>query len=119
MVKVEDEETQIKGRVSIAWVGPLGMDRSATWEVAKMLAGMPARWSATHICICGGKRSFMHGSVAAMFSFAVESLTRLRMKYHFGKGNPGNEILATNTIASVFSPFWLLLVGTFKGVRLN
>lgn len=87
MVKIQDEETQIKGLVRIVWVANVGMDRAAVWETANLFAALPTRLPATHICIPDGKRrTFMNGSALLALSFyALESLTRIRIKSHFGK----------------------------------
>lgn len=87
MVKIQDEETQLKGRVSIIWMAnqEFGMDRTVTWELGRLFAALPVRISATHICIPAGERNFVHGSVVALLIYAVGSLMRLRLKSHFGK----------------------------------
>lgn len=87
MVKAQDVETQIKGRVCVIWMADTnnGMDRTAAWEIGRMLKGLPTQFSALHICVPSLRLHFAHGSLVALGCYAIGKLTLLRLKTHFGK----------------------------------
>jgi hypothetical protein len=87
MVKAEDEETQLKGRVIVAWLANTkhGMDAATAWKVARMTEGMPMKQSAVHVCIPDNQIASAYTSVLALLGSTLERLDLVRMKCHFGE----------------------------------
>ena len=79
---LEDEETQKKGWVGVAYnVGRIqSNDREAVWKNAKLLSYLPMRFQGIHYCYDNEK-------VRLLFAFAMfvfEKNARIRCRHHFG-----------------------------------
>ena len=97
MVRVEDVETQLKGRVVVIWLADatFGMDAAAVWRVGQVAHGIPMKHPAIHVCVPDQKTSFAHASVLALMGYALEKLNVVRMKFHFGKRI--RQVIVTHT----------------------
>jgi hypothetical protein len=84
MVMVEDKETQQNGRVFVIWGDNQAMERSVTWKMGRLSRALPLRFGGVHACMVS-ESAFMHGSLVALARFAIETLTRLRLRTHVGK----------------------------------
>ncbi len=94
MVKAEDEETQLKGRVVVIWFADTkhGMDAAAAWKAGHVMQGLPLKHSAIHVCIPDKQRNFAHSWVLALLGYAMERLHVVRLKCHFGEYQPDTVI---------------------------
>lgn len=85
MAKIQDEETQIMGRVMVIWLRQeVGMDRATSWEIAKLSRRIPTKIVALHFCVVGPRPNFLTDTVLAISCYGVDTLARLRSKIHFG-----------------------------------
>jgi hypothetical protein len=92
MVKAEDEETQLKGRVVVIWFADKqhGMDAATAWKVGQMMQGMPTKQAAIHVYIPDKQPTCGHPSILALLVYALERLLVVRLKCHFGEYLPDN-----------------------------
>jgi hypothetical protein len=90
MVKAEDEETQMKGRVAVVWLADMkhGMDAATVWKAGHVMQGLPMKQSAIHVCIPDKQPNFAHSWVLALLGYAMERLLVVRLKCHFGEYQP-------------------------------
>jgi hypothetical protein len=87
MVKAEDVETQLKGRVAIFWLANTGsgMDADTAWKGARLHTGMPMKQCAVHVCVPDSQATSAHTSFLALLSFVMARLDLVRLKCHFGE----------------------------------
>jgi hypothetical protein len=106
MVKAEDEETQLKGRVVVIWLANVafGMDTATAWKVAQMTPGVPMRHSAVHVCIPDKQPNAAYSSVLAFLGSTLERLDLVRMKCHYGERllTKHRTVAASLDLANIF-----------------
>jgi hypothetical protein len=87
MVKAEDMETQLKGRVSVLWLGNTssGLDVASLWKGALQLTGLPMKQRAIHVCVPDTQSISAYTSFLAVLGFILARLDLVRLKCHFGE----------------------------------
>lgn len=101
MVYLEDEELQKKGVVSIVYLVGTQIDRQAAWAEPRLMATMPMRECAVHICY----DNILMSPIVALARFAVGTFTRLRMRTYYGSYKDCVDGLQSYGIPTYAFPF--------------